>query len=113
MTAAAVVLFCLAHDPELDPVRRSAARVLSFYQRAPVHLLAEPGWAEFDWMVSSLLRWVLLKLCGRHARRWHTAPRGNAPSSGWSGSLLVITVWIALAVAVMHAFPVVPDALSG
>ena len=78
MTATAVVLFRLGGDPALDPVRRGAARVLSFYQRAPVHLLAETGWGEFDWMVSSLLRWILLKLRGRHARRWHIAPPQQA-----------------------------------
>lgn len=113
MAAAADVLFRLGGDPALDPVRRGAARVLSFYQRAPVHLLAETGWGEFDWMASSLLRWVLLSLCGRHARRWHVAPRSKPPSSGWSGSLLVITVWLGLTVAVMQAFPVVPNALIG
>lgn len=40
-------------------------------------------------------------------------PRSKLPSSGWGGSLLVITVWLALTVAVMQAFPVVPDALIG
>jgi hypothetical protein len=109
---ARVILYRLGRDPEIDGLRRGAARLLSFYQRAPAHFLAEAGWGEFDWMASSLLRWLLLRLCGQRTRWWREQPcPADLPSSGWRGSLMVAAVWIGSLAAVSLAFPIRPDAL--
>lgn len=103
--APAVVLFRLGHDPSLGLVRRFLARVLSFYQRAPIHFLAEVGWGELDWMLSSLVRWLLLRLCARRARYWRAQASIALPSSGWSGSLFVLTLWLGLVLAIARFLP--------
>jgi hypothetical protein len=108
---AGYILFQLGQDPALDPVRRGGARVLSFYQRAPIHFLSEAGWGDVDWMSSSLLRWVLLCLCRVRARYWRAQDPMTPPSSGWMGSLFVAAVWLGLVLAVDEAFPILPDAL--
>ena len=106
--AAGVLLYRLGRDPLLDPVRRTLARVLSAYQRAPVHFLADAGWGDFDWMASSLLRWLLLRATPRRARHWRAQPRVELPSSGWLGSAFVLGVWTALILAVDRFFPILP-----
>lgn len=92
-------------------MRRGAARLLSFYQRAPVHFLAEAGWVHFDWTLSSLIRWALLRQCGKRARYWREQQTLALPSSGWSGSLFVIAVWLGLVFLVVRMLPTPADPL--
>ena len=105
------VLFMLGRDHAIGPIRRIAARILSFYQRAPIHILADAGWGEFDWMMSSLVRCALLRLCRRRADYWREQAGAELPSSGWLGSLFVAAIWLGLVVAIDQVFPILPDAL--
>ncbi|RMB36271.1 hypothetical protein C8J47_1807 [Sphingomonas sp. PP-F2F-G114-C0414] len=105
------MLFRLGGDRAIDPIRRVAAQILSFYQRAPIHILADAVWGEFDWMMSSLLRCALLRLCRRRAHYWLGQAGTKLPSSGWPGSLFVAAIWLGLVVAVYQVFPILPDAL--
>lgn len=104
-TAVGVVLFRLGRDRALGLVRRLLARVLSFYQRAPIHVLADAEWGDFDWMMSSLLRGVLLRFCRRRVRYWREQPTVALPSSGWPGSLFVLAVWAIVIAAAISLLP--------
>jgi hypothetical protein len=110
-TGSDYVLFMLGRDHAIGPIRRIAARVLSFYQRAPIHFLADAGWGEFDWMMSSLFRWVLLRLCRQRAQYWCGQAGTKLPSSGWPGSLFVAVIWLGLVMGMDQVFPILPDAL--
>ncbi|KQO13222.1 hypothetical protein ASF09_02890 [Sphingomonas sp. Leaf242] len=105
------MLFMLGRDQVIGPIRRIAARILSFYPRAPIHILADAGWGEFDWMISSLVRCALLRLCHQRADYWREQAGTKLPSSGWPGSLFVAAIWLGLVVAVYQVFPILPDAL--
>ena len=108
---AELVLYELGRDQALGPLRRGSARMLSFYQRAPVHIFTDAAWGDVDWMISSLFRWLLFRICGQRTRWWRERAGSPPPSSGWQGSLFVIAVWSALVLAVDQVFPILPSTL--
>lgn len=103
----------LGRDPAVNVVPRSAARLISAYDRAPVRAVFDTLdidiWAV-DGPVLWLLRRIVFALAGRPRGDDDPALDAMPPGSGWRGTALVLAIWgaiLAIGLWLLQRWPVV------